>query len=129
MISRKNLHILKISFIDIIAELYDQISQYIGFEPNEICLPITEDDRWVFCKIIADQEKMTDIVMEDYQFLQHHGHNGKGGDWIHIGWLLGCMVVNAEKILINPPKDLPEKLLVHIQRRFRKVPLALVLIW
>ncbi|GBC10669.1 hypothetical protein RclHR1_09810003 [Rhizophagus clarus] len=57
-----------------------------------------------------------------------HGHNGKEGVQIHIEWLLGCMVTDAEKILINPPKDLPEKLLVHIQRRFRKVPLAPVLI-
>ena len=71
---------------------------------------------------------MTDIVMEDYRFLQHHRHNGKGGDRIHIGWLLECTVADAEKILINPPKDLPEKVLAHIQRRFREVPLAPVLI-
>ncbi len=110
------------------AELQEKVSQYIGFEPNEIRLPITEKDRQEFHKIIADQEKMTDIVMEDYRFLQHHGHNGKGGDRIHIGWLLGCTIVNAEKVLINLPEDLPEKILTHIQKRFEEVPLAPVLI-
>src|SRR5688572_941798 len=110
------------------AELQEKVSQYIGIKSSEIRLPITEEDRQEFCKIIADQEKMTDIVMEDYRFLQHHRHNGKGGDRIHIGWLLGCTVADAEKILINPPKDLPEKLLAHIQRRFREVTLAPVLI-
>ncbi|CAI2196371.1 18359_t:CDS:1, partial [Funneliformis geosporum] len=40
-----NLHILKISFIDIMAELRDQVSQYTGFELNKIHLPITEEDR------------------------------------------------------------------------------------
>ena len=74
------------------AELRDQVSQYIGFEPNEIRLLITEEDRWLFSKIIADQEGMADIVMGDYQFLQRYGHNGKGGEFIHIGWLLACTV-------------------------------------
>ncbi|GES86509.1 hypothetical protein GLOIN_2v1770751 [Rhizophagus clarus] len=110
------------------AKLRDQVSQYIGIKPNEICLPITKEDRQVFRKIIADQEKMTDIVMDDYRFLQYHGHNGKGGDQIHIGWLLGCMVADAEKILINPPKDLAETILSHIEKRFEEVPLAPVLI-
>ncbi|RGB21426.1 hypothetical protein C1646_778057 [Rhizophagus diaphanus] len=68
------------------AELRDQVSQYIGFEPNEIRLPITEEDR----------------------------HNGKGGEFIHIGWLLACTVAQAKKVLINPPerqaeRDLSEK--------------------
>ncbi|PKY36293.1 hypothetical protein RhiirB3_458573 [Rhizophagus irregularis] len=72
---------------------------------------------------------MTDIVMEDYRFLQHHGHNGKGGDRIHIGWLLGCTVADAEKILINPPKDLAETILSHIEKRFEEVPLAPVKNW
>ena len=110
------------------AELRDQVFQYIGFEPNEICLPITEEDRQEFRKIIADQEKMTDIVMEDYRFLQHYGHNGKGGNRIHIGWLLACTVSQAEKVLINPPENLPEKLLAHTKKRFEEVPLAPVLI-
>jgi hypothetical protein len=30
------------------TELHDKVFQYIGFEPNEIHLPITEEDRWVF---------------------------------------------------------------------------------
>jgi hypothetical protein len=62
------------------AELRDIVSQYIGFESNEIHLPITEEDRQEFRKIIADQEKMRNIVIDDYQFLLQHGHNGKGGD-------------------------------------------------
>ncbi|GES90614.1 hypothetical protein GLOIN_2v1791797 [Rhizophagus clarus] len=126
-------HILKISFIDIMAELRDQLFQYIGIKSSEICLLITEEDRQEFCKIIADQEKMTDIVMEDYRFLQNHGHNSKGGDQIHIGWLLECTVANAEKVLISLPerqakRDLSKKVLAHIQKRFEGVPLAPVLI-
>jgi len=110
------------------AELRDQVSQYIGFEPNEIRLPITEEDRWLFSKIIADQEGMADIVMGDYRFLLQHGHNGKGGDLIHIGWLLACIMAQAKKVLINPPKDLSEKVLAHTKKRFGEVPLAPVLI-
>ena len=60
--------------------------------------------------------------------LLQHGHNGKGDNWIHIGRLLACTVADAEKILINPPKDLPEKLLAHIEKRFEEVPLVPVLI-
>ncbi len=67
------------------AELRDQVSQYIGFEPNEIHLSITEDDRWLFRKIIADQEGMRDIVMDDHRYLLQHDHNGKGGNRIYIG--------------------------------------------
>ncbi|PKK56355.1 hypothetical protein RhiirC2_800203 [Rhizophagus irregularis] len=116
------------------AELRDQVSQYIGFEPNEIRLPITEEDRQIFRKIIADQEGMADIVIDDYRYLQRYGHNGKGGEFIHIGWLLACTVVQAKKVLINPPERqakrdlLPKKILTHIQKRFREVPLAPVLI-
>ena len=110
------------------AELRDQVSQYIGFEPNKICLPITEEDRQIFRKIISEQEVMGDIVIDDYRFLLQHGHNGKGGDRIHIGWLLACTVAQAENALINPPEDLPEKLLAHIEKRFEEVPLAPVLI-
>ena len=65
--------------------------------------------------------------MDDYRFLLQHGHNGKGGDRIHIGWLLACTVSQAEKVLINPPENFPEKILVRIQKRFEEVPLALVL--
>ena len=71
---------------------------------------------------------MTDIVMDDYRFLLHYGHNGKGGNLIHIGWLLACTVAQAKKVLINPPKDLPEMLLTHTRKRFKEVPLAPVLI-
>ncbi|PKC13160.1 hypothetical protein RhiirA5_496387 [Rhizophagus irregularis] len=51
-------------FIGIMAKLRDQVSQYIGIKPSEICFPITEEGRQMFCEIIADQEKMTDIVMD-----------------------------------------------------------------
>ena len=110
------------------AELRDKVFQYIGFKPNEIRPPITEEDRQEFHKIIADQEKMTDIIMDDYRFLQHHGHNGKGSDRIHIGWIFACTMAQAKNVLINPPEDLSEKLLAHIQKRFKEVPLAPVLI-
>ena len=115
------------------AELRDQVSQYIGFKPNEICLPITEEDRWLFSKIIADQEGMADIVMDDYRYLLRYGHNGKGGEFIHIGWLLACTVAQAKKVLISPPerqakRDLSKKVLARIQKRFEGVPLAPVLI-
>ena len=110
------------------AELRDIVFQYIGFEPNEIRLPITEEDRWVFRRIIADQEGMADIVMDDYRYLLQHGHNGKGGNRIHIGWLFACTVAQAKKILISPPEDLSEKVLTNIKKRFEEVPLAPVLI-
>jgi hypothetical protein len=71
---------------------------------------------------------MRDIVMDDYQFLLQHGHNGKGGNRIHIGWLLACTVADAEKILINLPEDLSEKVLTNIEKRFEEVLLAPVLI-
>jgi len=111
------------------AELRDQVPQYIGFEPNEIHLPITEENRWLFSKIIADQEGMADIVMDDYRYLLRYGHNGKGGEFIHIGWLLACTVAQAKKVLINPPerqaeRDLSEKVLAHIQKKIRKSPIS-----
>ncbi|RIB12706.1 hypothetical protein C2G38_2199925 [Gigaspora rosea] len=42
---KKMLVFLNIYFHNIMAELHDQLSQYIGFEPSEICLPITEEKR------------------------------------------------------------------------------------
>jgi len=57
---------LNISFISIIVELYIQVFQYINFKLNEICFPITKEDRQMFCKIIADQKRITDIVINDY---------------------------------------------------------------
>ena len=110
------------------AELRDIVSQYIGFEPNKIRLPITEEDRWLFRKIIADQEGMADILMDNYRYLLQHGHNGKGGNRIHIGWLFACTVAQAKKILISPPKDLSEKVLTNIKKRFEEVLLTPVLI-
>ena len=71
--------------------------------------------------------------MDDYRYLLQHGHNGKGGEFIHIGWLLACTVAQAKKVLINPPehqaeRDLSEKVLAHTKKRFGEVPLAPVLI-
>ena len=103
------------------AELRDIVSQYIGFKPNEICLPITEEDRWLFSKIIADQEGMADIVMGDYHFLQRYGHNGKGGEFIHIGWLLACTVADAEKVLINPRRFIKKSIRLH-SKKIRRSP-------
>jgi len=37
-------------------ELRDQISKYIGFNPEEIRSPITDEDKQLFRKLIADQE-------------------------------------------------------------------------
>ena len=54
--------------------------------------------------------------MDDYRFLLQHGHNSKRGDRIYIGWLLACTVFQTEKVLINPPENLPEKLLAHIEK-------------
>src|SRR5437764_8664223 len=102
------------------AELRDQVSRYIGFEPNEIHLPIIEEDKQVFRKIIVDQEKMTDIVMDDYRFLLQHGHNGKGGEFIHIGWLLACTVADAEKVLITPPRRFIKKSIRLHSKKIRR---------
>ncbi|CAG8810098.1 13098_t:CDS:1, partial [Gigaspora margarita] len=102
------------------AKLHFQLSQYIGFESSEIRLSITEEDIQEFCKIILEQEGMGDIVRNNYRFLLCHGHNGKGSNWIHIGWLLACTVSQAEKVLINLPEDLSEKVLAHIEKRFEE---------
>ncbi|CAG8703801.1 18751_t:CDS:1, partial [Gigaspora rosea] len=103
-------------------ELHNQLSQYIDFEPSEIRLPITEEDVQEFRKIIADQEKMTDIVMDEYRFLLRYGHNSKGGEFIHIGWFLACTVADAGKVLINPSKYLSEKVLAHIEKKIQRSP-------
>ena len=67
-------------------ELRDQISKYIGFNPEEIRSPITDEDKQLFQELI-DQEEMIDIVMNEYRFLLHYGHNYKGGKLIHIMWV------------------------------------------
>ncbi|CAH1770399.1 8750_t:CDS:2, partial [Entrophospora sp. SA101] len=82
-------------------ELRDQVSKYIGFNPEEIRLPVTDEDRQLFQELIADQEKMIDIVMDEYRFLLHHGHNYKGGESIHIMWVYICTEKDAEKVLID----------------------------
>ena len=66
--------------------------------------------------------------MDNYRFLLQYGHNGKGGNQIHIGWLLACTISHAKNTLINLPKNLPEKLLAYIKKRFKEVPFIPVLI-
>ncbi|CAI2190260.1 3231_t:CDS:1, partial [Funneliformis geosporum] len=63
------------------------------------------------------------------RLLLQHGHNSKGDNRIYIGWLLACTVIQAKKILLSLPEDLPEKLLAHIKKRFEEVPLAPVVMW
>ncbi|RHZ69210.1 hypothetical protein Glove_287g53 [Diversispora epigaea] len=112
------------------SELREKLSQYIGFEPEEIHLPITEEDKQLFRELITGQEEMTDIVMEEYRFLQHYGHNYKGGFLIHIMWVYICTEKGAEKVLIDvlPSKILSRKVLAHIEKRFEDLPLAPVII-
>jgi hypothetical protein len=55
---------IKGSIIYKMAELREKLSQYIGFKPEEIRLPITEEDKRFFQELIADQEEMIDIVNE-----------------------------------------------------------------
>lgn len=111
-------------------ELRDQISKYIGFSPEEIRLPVTEEDKQLFRELIAEQEGMTDIVVDEYRFLLHHGHNYKGGKLIHIMWIYRCTEKDAEKVLIEAPpsKILSRKVLAHIEKRFKDLPLAPVII-
>ncbi|RHZ79481.1 hypothetical protein Glove_144g55 [Diversispora epigaea] len=47
------------------TELREKLSQYIGFEPEEIHLLITEEDKQLFRELITGQEEITDIVMEE----------------------------------------------------------------
>ncbi|RHZ85014.1 hypothetical protein Glove_73g48 [Diversispora epigaea] len=103
------------------SELREKLSQYIGFEPEEIYLPITDEDKQLFRELITGQEEMIDIVMNEYRFLQHYGHNYKGGSLIHIIWVYICTEKDAEKVLID-------KVLAHIEKRFEDLPLAPVII-
>ncbi|CAG8852888.1 44658_t:CDS:2, partial [Gigaspora margarita] len=98
------------------AELRDKLSKYIGFSPNEVHLPITEEDRQLFRKLIAEQKEITNIVMDEYQFLIHHGYNFKDEQI-------------CEKVLIEvPPTNISRKILAHIEKRFEGLPLAPVVI-
>ncbi|RHZ76915.1 hypothetical protein Glove_187g145 [Diversispora epigaea] len=112
------------------SELREKLSQYIGFEPEEIYLPITNEDKQLFRELITGQEEMTDIVMNEYRFLQHYGHNYKGGSLIHIMWVYICTKKDVEKVLIEipPSKILSRKVLAHIEKRFKNLPLAPVII-
>ncbi|RHZ81992.1 hypothetical protein Glove_115g93 [Diversispora epigaea] len=112
------------------SELCEKLSQYIGFEPEEIHLLITNEDKQLFRELITGQEEMTDIVMNEYRFLQHYGHNYKGGSLIHIIWVYICTEKDAEKVLIeiSPSKILSRKVLAHIEKKFENLPLALVII-
>ena len=97
-------------------ELREQISKYIGFSPEEIRLPITDEDKQLFQKEIADLEKITNMVMEEYQYLQRNGYNYKGGDVIHVLWVGLITRSICEKILVEvPPSDeLLRQVLSHL---------------
>ncbi|CAG8827887.1 23142_t:CDS:2, partial [Racocetra persica] len=73
--------------------------------PEEICLPITDKDKQLFQELITDQKEMIDIVINEYRFLLHHGHNYKGGKLIYI-----------------------IKVLAHIEKCFKDLSLAPVII-
>src|SRR6185369_1427586 len=112
------------------SELREKLSQYIGFEPEEIHLPITDEDKQLFRELITGQEEMINIVMNEYRFLQHYGHNYKGGELIHIMWVYICTEGVAKKVLIDvpPSKILSRKVLAHIKKRFEDLSLAPMII-
>ncbi|CAG8498561.1 15495_t:CDS:2 [Cetraspora pellucida] len=67
---------------------------------------------------------MTDIVIDEYWFLLCCKHNSKGDEFIYIGWFLAFMMADAGKILINSSKDLLEKVLAYIEKKFEEVSLV-----
>ena len=109
------------------AELREQLSEFIGFKPDEIRFPETERDKRLFRKIIADQRMATNIVLDDFHFLLCTGYNGKGGRLIHIGWLICVMRKECEKVLLNIPHDITNKIITHLQYKFKDIPLAPIL--
>ncbi|CAG8651783.1 810_t:CDS:2 [Ambispora leptoticha] len=119
------------------SNLIDEISRKVESLPEEEAFtrfPVKEEDKLLFRKIIAEQEEMTDIVMNEYRFLLLHGYNYKGGKLIHILslWLSLCTKKDTEKVLI--PIEVPDsrilsrKILAHIEKRFEDLPLAPVVI-
>ena len=106
------------------AELREQLSEFIGFKPDEIRFPETERDQRLFRKIIADQRMANNIVMDDFYFLLRTGYNGKGGRLIHIGWLICVIRKECEKVLLNTPYDITNKIITHLQYKFKHIPLA-----
>ena len=94
------------------AELCEQLSEFIGFKPDDICFPETKRDQWLFRKIIADQKMATNI--DDFHFLLCTGYNGKGGRLIHIGWLICVIRKECEKVLLNIPHDITNKIITHL---------------
>ncbi|CAG8691107.1 6193_t:CDS:2, partial [Dentiscutata heterogama] len=83
------------------AELREQLSEFIGFKPDEIHFPETERDQQLFRKIIADQRMATNIVIDDFHFLLQY-----------------------EKVLLNNPHDITNKIIRHLQYKFKDIPLA-----
>src|SRR6185369_2962286 len=106
------------------AELREQLSEFIGFKPDEIRFPETERDQRLFRKIIADQRMAT---KDDFYFLLRTGYNGKGGRLIHIGWLICVIRKECEKVLLNIPHDITNKIITHLQYKFKDIPLAPIL--
>ncbi|RIA99211.1 hypothetical protein C1645_811683 [Glomus cerebriforme] len=50
------------------AELRDQVSQYIGFKPNEICLLITEEDKQDL--LLEDENDLGDGLQNGFEELK-----------------------------------------------------------
>lgn len=109
-------------------KLQKRISEYIGFSPNEIRPPITKEDKQMYRKIITDQEQITDLVKDEYQHLLRTGYNYDGGDVIHIAWL--CAIINSvcEKVLVQIPHNIINRILTHVEKRFEGIPFAPILI-
>ncbi|PKY13587.1 hypothetical protein RhiirB3_465496 [Rhizophagus irregularis] len=61
--------------------------------------------------------KLSSLLKE----ISKHGHNGKGGEFIHIGWLLACMVADAEKVLITPRRFIKKSIRLH-SKKIRRSP-------
>jgi len=111
-------------------ELHEKLSEYIGFKPEQIRMPITAEDQDLFRKLITEQEQITDIVIGEYQDLLHYGCNSKGGKLIHIAWVLGITQNHCEKVLERVPTSdkIAKKVLAHLKRRFDGIPLAPIIL-
>ncbi|CAG8667398.1 10998_t:CDS:2 [Gigaspora rosea] len=88
------------------AELREKLSEFIGFKPDEICFPETEKNQQLFRKIIADQRMATNIVIDDFHFLLCTGYN------------------ECEKVLLKIPHNITNKIITHLQYKFKDIPLA-----
>ncbi|CAG8508070.1 3413_t:CDS:2 [Ambispora gerdemannii] len=60
-----------------VKELREKLSEYIGFKPEQIRMPITAEDQDLLRKLIAQQEQITDIVIGEHQDLLRYRRNSK----------------------------------------------------